>query len=193
MGDAAHVHSPAGGQGMNTGMQDAFNLAWKLALVFHNSCDERLLDSYSPERSAVGDAVLKSAGMLTTVGTMKNPVAQTLRNLVGHIVLGLSPVQHAVADTMTEVTIGLFREPAERALSGRHRPKARPAGRTSIGPSAGRRRQCTSFCSFRGQHHRHGRPCGKIPRAAGSRRAPTFARWRHLAGSARRLSRLFFH
>src|SRR5271166_5441127 len=70
VGDAAHVHSPAGGQGMNTGMQDAFNLAWKLAFVFRNSCDEHLLDSYSPERSAVGDEVLKSAAMLTTVGTM---------------------------------------------------------------------------------------------------------------------------
>jgi 2-polyprenyl-6-methoxyphenol hydroxylase-like FAD-dependent oxidoreductase len=83
VGDAAHVHSPAGGQGMNTGMQDAFNLAWKLALVVRNSCNEHLLDSYSCERSAVGDEVLKSAAMLTTVGTMKNLVAQTLRNLVG--------------------------------------------------------------------------------------------------------------
>jgi 2-polyprenyl-6-methoxyphenol hydroxylase-like FAD-dependent oxidoreductase len=111
LGDAAHVHSPAGGQGMNTGMQDAFNLAWKLALVFHKSCHERLLDSFSPERGAVGDAVLKSAGTLTTVGTMKNPVAQTLRNLVGHILLGLSPVQHAFADTMTEVSIGYHKSP----------------------------------------------------------------------------------
>ncbi len=50
-GDAAHVHSPAGGQGMNTGMQDAFNLAWKLAMVVQETCDERLLESYSPERS----------------------------------------------------------------------------------------------------------------------------------------------
>ena len=96
---------------MNTGMQDAFNLAWKLASVFRNSCDEHLLDSYSPERSAVGDEVLKSAAMLTTVGTMKNPVAQTLRNLVGHIMLGLPPVQHAFADTMTEVTIGYPKSP----------------------------------------------------------------------------------
>ncbi len=61
-GDAAHVHSPAGGQGMNTGMQDAFNLAWKLALVVRETCDEHLLDSYSPERSGVGDEVLKAAG-----------------------------------------------------------------------------------------------------------------------------------
>jgi 2-polyprenyl-6-methoxyphenol hydroxylase-like FAD-dependent oxidoreductase len=105
-GDAAHVHSPAGGQGMNTGMQDAFNLAWKLALVVHEKCDEHLLDSYSTERSAVGDEVLKGAERLTALGTMRNPVARSIRNLVGHLILGLSPVQHTFADTMTEVTIG---------------------------------------------------------------------------------------
>jgi len=118
-GDAAHVHSPAGGQGMNTGMQDAFNLAWKLALVVRGECDEHLLDSYSPERSKVGDEVLKAAGQLTTVGTMRNPVAQTVRNLVGHIMLGLAPVQHAFADTMTEVAIGYPDSPLNGAsLSG---------------------------------------------------------------------------
>src|SRR6202041_2890928 len=73
LGDAAHVHSPAGGQGMNTGMQDAFNLAWKLALVISKSCGDSLLDSFSPERSGVGDEVLKQAGRLTAVGTLKNP------------------------------------------------------------------------------------------------------------------------
>src|SRR6201999_3689016 len=52
-GAAAHVHSPAGGQGMKTGMQDAFNLAWKLALVVGGKCHAILLDSYSPERSGV--------------------------------------------------------------------------------------------------------------------------------------------
>ena len=118
-GDAAHVHSPAGGQGMNTGMQDAFNLAWKLALVVRGECDEHLLDSYSPERSKVGDEVLKAAGRLTTVGTMRNPVAQTVRNLVGHIMFGLAPVQHAIADTMTEVAIGYPDSPLNGAsLSG---------------------------------------------------------------------------
>jgi 2-polyprenyl-6-methoxyphenol hydroxylase-like FAD-dependent oxidoreductase len=105
-GDAAHVHSPAGGQGMNTGMQDAFNLAWKLALVVHGTCGEHLLDSYSPERSKVGDMVLHNAERLTAIGTMKNPVAQTLRNLAAHVMLGLSPVQHALAAGMSEVTIG---------------------------------------------------------------------------------------
>jgi len=122
-GDAAHVHSPAGGQGMNTGMQDAFNLAWKLALVVRETCDEHLLDSYSPERSGVGDEVLKAAGRLTAVGTMRNPVAQTVRNLVGHVMLGLSPVQHAFADTMTEVTIGYPRSPLNGPSLGGAGPK----------------------------------------------------------------------
>jgi 2-polyprenyl-6-methoxyphenol hydroxylase-like FAD-dependent oxidoreductase len=105
-GDAAHIHSPAGGQGMNTGMQDAFNLAWKLAMVVRGVCGEPLLDSYGPERSAVGDQVLKAATRLTAVGTLRNPVAQSVRNLVGHVMLGLAPVQQAFADAMTEVSIG---------------------------------------------------------------------------------------
>jgi 2-polyprenyl-6-methoxyphenol hydroxylase-like FAD-dependent oxidoreductase len=110
-GDAAHVHSPAGGQGMNTGMQDAFNLAWKLALVVREKCDEHLLDSYSPERSTVGDEVLKSASRLTEIGTTKSPALQMLRNTVSHVMFGLKPVQHAFADNMTEVSIGYPKSP----------------------------------------------------------------------------------
>jgi 2-polyprenyl-6-methoxyphenol hydroxylase-like FAD-dependent oxidoreductase len=111
VGDAAHVHSPAGGQGMNTGMQDAFNLAWKLALVVRGASPEGLLDSYSPERSYVGDQVLKSAEQLTVVGTLKNPIAQTVRNTLGHLMFGLAPVQSGFADTMTEITVGYPRSP----------------------------------------------------------------------------------
>jgi 2-polyprenyl-6-methoxyphenol hydroxylase-like FAD-dependent oxidoreductase len=122
-GDAAHVHSPAGGQGMNTGMQDAFNLAWKLALVVRGRCAEHLLDSYSPERSGVGDEVLKAADRLTEIGTMHNPIAQTVRNLVGHVMLGLGPVQHAIADTMTEVAIGYPRSPLNGPSEGGTGPK----------------------------------------------------------------------
>ncbi|HWZ97007.1 MAG TPA: FAD-dependent monooxygenase [Candidatus Dormibacteraeota bacterium] len=117
LGDAAHVHSPAGGQGMNTGMQDAFNLAWKLALVIRNSCGDRLLDSYSPERSLVGDEVLKLAGRLTAVATIKNSTLQSIRNLAGHFMFGLSAVQHALADSMTEVAIGYPRSPLNAHLA----------------------------------------------------------------------------
>lgn len=63
-GDAAHIHSPAGGQGMNTGLQDAANLAWKLAAVLHRSADDALLDSYDSERRPVGEEVVRSTGKL---------------------------------------------------------------------------------------------------------------------------------
>jgi 2-polyprenyl-6-methoxyphenol hydroxylase-like FAD-dependent oxidoreductase len=118
LGDAAHVHSPAGGQGMNTGMQDAFNLAWKLALVIRKTCNEELLNSYSPERSAVGDEVLKSAARLTAVGTIKNHLAQRVRNVIGHLALGLAPVQDAFAETMTEVSVGYIHSPLNGSAVG---------------------------------------------------------------------------
>jgi 2-polyprenyl-6-methoxyphenol hydroxylase-like FAD-dependent oxidoreductase len=111
LGDAAHIHSPAGGQGMNTGMQDAFNLAWKLALVVKGVGGDKLLESYSPERSAVGDQVLKAAGRLTTIGTLKNPIARGVRDVVSHFMLGLNAVKEKVADDMSEVSIGYPESP----------------------------------------------------------------------------------
>jgi 2-polyprenyl-6-methoxyphenol hydroxylase-like FAD-dependent oxidoreductase len=111
LGDAAHVHSPAGGQGMNTGMQDAFNLAWKLALVIQKKCGDQLLDSFSVERSAVGDEVLQSAARLTAAGTVENHLLQHIRNFVGRVALGLAPVQRAITDSMTEVSIGYAASP----------------------------------------------------------------------------------
>ena len=58
-GDAGHIHSPVGGQGMNTGIQDAWNLGWKLALVTTGSATPELLDSYETERWPVGRALLR--------------------------------------------------------------------------------------------------------------------------------------
>jgi 2-polyprenyl-6-methoxyphenol hydroxylase-like FAD-dependent oxidoreductase len=128
-GDAAHVHSPAGGQGMNTGMQDAFNLAWKLALVCQGRCGaDALLDSYSTERGAIGDQVLAAAGRLTAVAVMKNHAAQVVRNLLGGFLFGLSPVRRAMADTLSEISIGY----ADTPLNGAH-------GRGLGGPMPGER------------------------------------------------------
>ncbi|MFJ4185080.1 FAD-dependent monooxygenase [Kitasatospora sp. NPDC089509] len=74
-GDAAHVHSPASGQGMNTGIQEAFNLGWKLAMVVHEQAAPELLDSYSAERVPVGAALLKSTKGATFLVQLKNSVA----------------------------------------------------------------------------------------------------------------------
>jgi len=123
-GDAAHVHSPAGGEGMNTGMQDAFNLAWKLALAINGTCGEALLDTYSPERSGVGDEVLKNTSRLTAIGTLRNPIAEELRNVVGRVAFGLAPVQHAFADQMSQVSVGYPESPMNGPRHGSLHPRA---------------------------------------------------------------------
>ncbi len=75
-GDAAHIHSPVGGQGMNSGLQDAYNLGWKLALG-----REGVLDTYSSERRAWGHSLVKATKLFTRVGTLRNPFLVFLRNL----------------------------------------------------------------------------------------------------------------
>ncbi len=110
-GDAAHIHSPAGGQGMNTGMQDAINLAWKLAMVRHGVADPDLLLSYSPERSAVGEMVLRNAGRMTEMATLAHPAAQGLRNLVLRFALGLAPIRDRMALQMSEIEIAYAESP----------------------------------------------------------------------------------
>lgn len=104
-GDAAHVHSPFGGQGMNTGMQDACNLAWKLAEVTLGRAKESILETYSPERSAVGDAVLKNAGRMTAFATLRNPVAQAIRNKVYGFLGNLELVQRKANQVLGELDI----------------------------------------------------------------------------------------
>lgn len=71
-GDAAHVHSPASGQGLNTGVQDAFNLAWKLAMVVRGDAEPSLLDTYDAERVPIGQALLRSTGTVMDT-TMSGP------------------------------------------------------------------------------------------------------------------------
>ena len=135
-GDAAHIHSPAGGQGMNTGMQDAFNLAWKLALVIKGSAKPALLDSYSPERTAVGDRVLRNAGRLTVVATLRNPVLQGIRNAVARFATSFPFVQHKMANQLTEMDIGYPESPLSAGggdagpgpRAGERWPQRLPAG-----------------------------------------------------------------
>ena len=147
-GDAAHIHSPAGGQGMNTGMQDAFNLAWKLALVIEGGARPSLLDSYSPERSAVGDRVLRNAGRLTEAAIVRNPVLQAIRNTVGKFATGFPFVQHKIANQLSELDIGYPESPLtvknghvqNGPKSGERWPDRLPAGAagakfTALGPA----------------------------------------------------------
>ncbi|WP_309399773.1 FAD-dependent monooxygenase [Cerasicoccus maritimus] len=102
-GDSAHIHSPAGGQGMNTGMQDAYNLAWKLALKLQDKGD--LLESYSPERLPVGHDVVEMTDRMTKVATLQNSLGAAIRNRLLPVVVSLGIVQHKMIETIEEVSV----------------------------------------------------------------------------------------
>jgi 2-polyprenyl-6-methoxyphenol hydroxylase-like FAD-dependent oxidoreductase len=82
LGDAAHIHSPMGGQGMNTGLQDAYNLAWKLALVLRGHADEPLLDSYEAERMPVAQELLRTTDRAFSLIVSTSPVAALMRTKI---------------------------------------------------------------------------------------------------------------
>jgi 2-polyprenyl-6-methoxyphenol hydroxylase-like FAD-dependent oxidoreductase len=136
-GDAAHIHSPAGGQGMNTGMQDAINLAWKLALVIRGLASApALLESYDLERRPVGALVIAASGRMTRIGTLADHTLQHVRDFVAHVLMGLSPVQRAITGLMAEVSIGYPDSPLNGPFHGEAKAGARAplaAGDTPFG------------------------------------------------------------
>jgi 2-polyprenyl-6-methoxyphenol hydroxylase-like FAD-dependent oxidoreductase len=104
-GDAAHIHSPFGGQGMNTGLQDVWNLVWKLDLVLHGRGNDQLLESYSAERRPVIKQVIDTTDFLTKAMGTPNRFAQALRDTVIPMVSRLAPFQHAFVQRLSELGI----------------------------------------------------------------------------------------
>jgi 2-polyprenyl-6-methoxyphenol hydroxylase-like FAD-dependent oxidoreductase len=101
-GDAAHVHSPAGGQGMNTGIQDSITLAEVLTNTLADG-DESRLDAWAAQRHQVASDVVTLTDRMTRIATMKSPTGQALRNLAVAFAGHLSPVRAAVARTLAEL------------------------------------------------------------------------------------------
>ncbi|WP_424879392.1 FAD-dependent monooxygenase [Streptomyces sp. SLBN-8D4] len=132
-GDAAHIHSPAGAQGMNTGIQDALNLGWKLALVCRGRAPEELLETYEAERAPVGGSVLRFTDRAFTIGTSSNPVVRFARTRLAPrlapLALRATGPRGRVFRTVSELGIHYRRSPASASGS-------RPPGR---GPRAGDR------------------------------------------------------
>jgi len=104
-GDAAHIHSPFGGQGMNTGLHDVWNLAWKLDLSLRGRANAALLDSYTAERLPVIKSVIAMTDRLTRIMGTPSKLAQALRNVVIPMVSRIAPFQHAFVERLSELGI----------------------------------------------------------------------------------------
>ncbi len=115
-GDAAHVHSPAGGMGMNTGLQDAANLSWKLAAVVAGRGDDRLLDTYHGERHPVGKMVLRTSGGLIRAALLRRGPARAARDAAGALAFRIPPVTRRLGLRISGLDI------AYRPPSGSQRP-----------------------------------------------------------------------
>ena len=120
-GDAAHVHSPAGGQGMNTGMQDAANLAWKVSLVQCGGAGPGLIETYQAERHPIGAAVVKYTGRLLKAAMLKSRVLRAVRGMGMHLALSVPAVQRKLASAMSEDLVQYRGGPLAANGQGSHR------------------------------------------------------------------------
>jgi 2-polyprenyl-6-methoxyphenol hydroxylase-like FAD-dependent oxidoreductase len=116
-GDAAHVHSPMGGQGMNTGIQDAANLAWKLDAVLGGAPDD-VLDTYQSERHPIGKRVLLQSGLMARGVTLHPPIARAMRNLLAPRLLRRPRVRDAIAGSFAGTELRYPRRRREHRLVG---------------------------------------------------------------------------
>jgi 2-polyprenyl-6-methoxyphenol hydroxylase-like FAD-dependent oxidoreductase len=122
-GDAAHVHSPAGGQGMNTGIQDAVNLGWKLAASINRSGPADLLDSYQTERHRVGRLVLRSSGAIIRMAMVRGRPARAARNLLLGSALSIDPIARKATGVISGIGIDYpALDPGGHPLAGRRAP-----------------------------------------------------------------------
>ncbi|MGW2384996.1 FAD-dependent monooxygenase [Streptomyces sp. NPDC001658] len=132
-GDAAHIHSPAGAQGMNTGIQDALNLGWKLAQVCHGRAPERLLATYESERAPVGHGVRGLTDRAFTLATGHHPLLRLARTR-------LAPRLIPLALRSTGLRGRIFRTVSELGIHYRPSPLSRAGTRPPArGPRAGDR------------------------------------------------------
>ncbi|HEV2700454.1 MAG TPA: FAD-dependent monooxygenase [Steroidobacteraceae bacterium] len=119
-GDAAHVHSPFGGQGMNTGLQDVWNLAWKLDIAAQGRATDALLDSYSLERRPVIARVIELTHRMTQVLGSASLPAQLMRNVAIPVATRLPSVQRAMVRRLSQLDVSYAGSPIVDGTGARH-------------------------------------------------------------------------
>ncbi|MFJ2578257.1 FAD-dependent monooxygenase [Kitasatospora aureofaciens] len=124
-GDAAHCHSPAGGQGMNTGLQDAANLSWKLAAALRGRATDALLDTYQTERHPVGRTVLRTSGALIRLALAESAPTRALRGALTAIGSHLDPVTERGARMISGIGIAYPAPKDAHPLVGKRVPDLR--------------------------------------------------------------------
>ena len=111
VGDAAHVYPPAGGQGLNAAIQDAQNLAWKLALAVQGKACPEVLESYDAERSAVARSTSSLTADLARVANLRGPVSQRVRDWMLPLIAGFDVLQQRLSRHIAELDINYRRSP----------------------------------------------------------------------------------
>jgi 2-polyprenyl-6-methoxyphenol hydroxylase-like FAD-dependent oxidoreductase len=123
LGDAAHIHSPVGGQGMNTGLGDAVNLSWKLAMVLDARADDRLLDTYEGERIAFAQRLVATTDRAFTFVTNEGPIARFVRlEVVPRLipaVMRLDAVRRYMFRTVSQIMIRYRDSPISAGRAGK--------------------------------------------------------------------------
>jgi 2-polyprenyl-6-methoxyphenol hydroxylase-like FAD-dependent oxidoreductase len=128
-GDAAHVHSPAGGMGMNTGLQDAANLGWKLAAAVRGWAPEGLLDTYHTERHPIGRRVLRLSGMLLRGALTRSRGMRGVRRAALRVGGLLPPIARRMAGAISGIDLAYPAPRGAHPLTGRRAPDIPLAGR----------------------------------------------------------------
>ncbi|MCY0935103.1 FAD-dependent oxidoreductase [Streptomyces sp. H34-S4] len=135
-GDAAHVHSPASGQGMNTGIQEAYNLGWKLAMADRGQAGRELLATYGQERVPVGKALLGSTRKATFLVQFKNALAGPALPVVFTFVRTIGPLRRAIQRKVLGGMSGLRLAYPDSPLSTPDKAMALPAGSRAAAAAA---------------------------------------------------------
>jgi 2-polyprenyl-6-methoxyphenol hydroxylase-like FAD-dependent oxidoreductase len=121
-GDSAHIHTPAGAQGMNTGIQDGYNLAWKMAWVLKFRANEKLLDTYNEERLPNAEALMETTDRFFNLAAGKNPLLSFIRlyifPYVANFMFSLDAVKRFVFPRIAQIAINYRRSSLSKTDGG---------------------------------------------------------------------------